>query len=164
MWAFNYLNEEVGVEIHRDPEIKEFNGKLFYLAHGDGLGPGDHGYKFIKKVFQSPINQGLFKWIHPDLGMRLGLYWSRKSRLANLVIEEKSDRDKEFIESSLSVHSKKILETHPEIDYFIYGHWHFPSNELVSEKSRQITLGDWLTHFTYAVFDGEKFDQLIWGV
>jgi len=68
MWAFNYMTKELNIQLHRDPEIKKFGNKIFYLAHGDGLGPGDHGYKFIKKVFQSPVNQWLFRWIHPDLG------------------------------------------------------------------------------------------------
>lgn len=160
MWAFDYLNQELNIEIHRDPEFKEFNGKVFYLAHGDGLGPGDTGYKFIKKVFQNRFNQWLFRWIHPDLGIRIALFWSRQSRFASLVKEDKIERDKTFIESRLSFHSKKILESNPEVDYFIYGHWHFPSDELLSEKSRQITLGDWLTNFTYGVFDGTQFQLL----
>lgn len=160
MWAFDYLNEEIHIEIHRDPEFKEFEGKLFYLAHGDGLGPGDNGYKFIKKVFSNRFNQWLFRWIHPDMGIRIALFWSRRSRFASLVKDGKIERDKNFIESRLSVHSKQILEIHPGVDYFIYGHWHFPSELKVSEESRQFTLGDWLTHFTYGVFDGDTFQLL----
>ncbi len=157
MWAFDYLNTEVHMEIHKNPEFKEFSGKIFYLAHGDGLGPGDNGYKFIKKVFQNRFNQWLFRWIHPDLGIPLALFWSRQSRFASLVKEEKSLHDKTMIESRLSLHSKKILESNPEVDYFVYGHWHFPSDVILTERSRQITLGDWLTHFTYGVFEGNLF-------
>jgi UDP-2,3-diacylglucosamine hydrolase len=160
MWAFDYLATEINIVIHRDPEFKEFNGNVFYLAHGDGLGPGDHGYKFIKKVFQNRFNQWLFRWIHPDLGLRLGLYLSRKSRLANEMKENKNEFDKNFIDTRLTLHSKKILETNPLVNYFIYGHLHFPSNTALSASSRQITLGDWLTHFTYGVFDGEQFQLL----
>ena len=133
---------------------------MFYLAHGDGLGPGDYGYKFIKKVFQNRFHQWLFRWIHPDLGIRIALFWSRQSRFANLTKEGKSEQDKNFIESRLSVHSKKILESNPEVDYFVYGHWHFPSVIQLSEKARQVTLGDWLTNFTYGVFDGTEFQLL----
>jgi UDP-2,3-diacylglucosamine hydrolase len=157
MWAFDYLNREIGIEIHRDPEFKEFDGKVFYLAHGDGLGPGDHGYKFIKKVFQNRLNQWLFRWIHPDLGIRIALFWSRKSRFASLIKEEKTQRDKGFIGSRLSVHSSTILESHPEVEYFIYGHFHFPTDMPLQGKSRQITLGDWLSNFSYGVFDGDQF-------
>jgi UDP-2,3-diacylglucosamine hydrolase len=160
MWAFDYLSTEIHIEIHRDPEFKEFAGKVFYLAHGDGLGPGDHGYKFIKKVFQNRVNQWLFRWIHPDLGIRIALFWSRQSRFASLIKEEKTERDKNFIGSRLSVHSKHILESHPEVNYFVYGHFHYPTDVALSENSRQITLGDWLTHFTYGVFDGDRFQLL----
>ncbi|MCX6245781.1 MAG: UDP-2,3-diacylglucosamine diphosphatase [Bacteroidetes bacterium] len=156
MWAFDYLNKELNIEIHRDPEIHEFNGKVFYLAHGDGLGPGDHGYKFIKMVFANRINQWLFRWIHPDLGIRIALFWSRQSRFANMIKGDTAERDRHFIDSRLSVHSHEMLASNPSIDYFVYGHWHYPSDIPLTEKCRQITLGDWLNKFTYAVFDGEE--------
>jgi UDP-2,3-diacylglucosamine hydrolase len=162
MWAFDYLSSEINIKIHRDPEFKEFDGKLFYLAHGDGLGPGDHGYKFIKKVFSNRFNQWLFRWIHPDWGVRLGLYLSRRSRLANEVKENKEEFDKNFIDTRLTSHSRVILESWPSVNYFIYGHLHYPTNEKLTENCRQITLGDWLTHFTYGVFDGEQFELLSW--
>jgi UDP-2,3-diacylglucosamine hydrolase len=139
MWAFDYLNKEIGIEIHRDPEFKEFEGKVFYLAHGDGLGPGDHGYKFIKKVFQNRFNQWLFRWIHPDLGIRIALFWSRQSRFANMTREDNNARDRNFIESRLLVHSKEILNSHPEVACFVYGHWHYPLDVEIAGGSRQIT-------------------------
>lgn len=160
MWAFGYLNEELQIEIHRDPEVRTFSNKVFYLAHGDGLGPGDSGYKLIKKIFQCRINQWLFRWLHPDIGIRLGLFWSMKSRYANQNKEDHENQEKCLINSRLSVYSKQILETHPEIDYFIFGHWHYPLEIQLTEKCRQLSLGDWLTHFTYAVFDGEELSLI----
>jgi UDP-2,3-diacylglucosamine hydrolase len=160
MWAFGYLHEELGIEIHRKPEIHNFSGKTFYLGHGDGLGPGDWGYKFIKKVFQFRIDQWLFRWIHPDIGIRLGLYWSRKSRYANQSREENESVEIALIKSRLSVYCRKFLESHPEIDYFIFGHWHHPLEIKLTEKCTQLSLGDWLTHFTYAVFDGSTLTLL----
>ena len=160
MWAFDYLNKELQVEIHPDPEIRKFSDATFYLAHGDGLGPGDKGYKFIKKVFRCRLNQWLFRWIHPDIGIRLGLFWSRKSRYANQNREDRENWEKYLIDSRLSFYSKKMLETHPEIDYFIFGHWHYPLEIQLTEKCRQLSLGDWLTHYTYAVFDGEELKLL----
>jgi UDP-2,3-diacylglucosamine hydrolase len=160
MWAFDYLKDEVHIEIHRDPEIREFNGKLFYLAHGDGLGPGDYGYKFIKKVFQNRINQWLFRMIHPDFGIRIALFWSKQSRFANMTKGDATERDRHFIDTRLSVHSREILASNPGIDYFIYGHWHYPSDIALTERCHQLTLGDWLNKFTYAVFDGENIQLL----
>jgi len=157
MWAFSYLQEEIGLQLHGEPEFKTFNGKYFYLAHGDGLGPGDHGYKFIKKVFASPVNQWLFKFIHPDLGISMALFWSRKSRKAALNKERKEEeRNLRLINGRITLHSLELLKQHPGLDYMLYGHYHYPVETPLSEKTIQVVLGDWLTHFTYAVFDGEK--------
>ncbi|MCK5839474.1 MAG: UDP-2,3-diacylglucosamine diphosphatase, partial [Bacteroidales bacterium] len=76
VWAFDYLQKEINIQLFRQPEIKLFGNKKIYLAHGDGLGPGDTGYKFLKKMFAFRPNQWLFKWLHPDIGTRLGLYFS----------------------------------------------------------------------------------------
>ncbi|MEI7491992.1 MAG: UDP-2,3-diacylglucosamine diphosphatase [Bacteroidota bacterium] len=156
MWAFSYLQEEVGILLHREPEFRTFNGKNFYLAHGDGLGPGDHGYKFIKKVFASRINQWLFSLIHPDLGISMALFWSRKSRNAAMQKEKtEEERNLRLINERIRFHSEGLIKQHPELDYLVYGHYHYPVETQISEKAVQVVLGDWLTHFTYAVFDGE---------
>src|SRR5947207_6164311 len=89
MWTFDYLTKEVGVELHRNPIEKEYNGKRFYIGHGDGLGPGDYGYKFIKKIFASRISQWLFARLHPNLGVGMANYWSRKSRINTGDYDEK---------------------------------------------------------------------------
>jgi UDP-2,3-diacylglucosamine hydrolase len=159
MWAFDYLSQELNIQLHRDPEFREFSGKHFYLAHGDGLGPGDHGYKFIKKVFANPFNQWLFRLLHPDLGIKMALYWSRKSRKVSME-KEKKDEDitLKLIQKRISVHSNELLKQRPELNYLIYGHYHFPLDTQLTDNARQLVLGDWLTHFTYAVFDGEQLD------
>lgn len=155
MWAFDYLQQEVGIELHRDPEFVTLMGARFYLAHGDGLGPGDYGYKALKRIFQSPINQFLFRWLHPDIGMRMGLYWSRKSRYAYLSKENNKQHDIDLVNSRLVVHSRAILEQHPEIQFFVYGHCHVPLEIPLQEGCKQISLGDWIVNFSYAVFDGK---------
>jgi UDP-2,3-diacylglucosamine hydrolase len=157
MWAFNYLAEECNIQIHREPEFREFSGKKFYLAHGDGLGPGDHGYKFIKRVFANRFNQWLFRLLHPDFGITMALFWSRKSRAAALEKDKLfEDRNIRLIEQRITVHSMSILKTNPDVQYFIYGHYHHPLDTPLKDGARQLVLGDWLTHFTYAVFDGNS--------
>ena len=164
MWAFDYLSDELNIQLHRDPEFRVFHGKQFYLAHGDGLGPGDHGYKFIKKIFANRFNQWLFRLFHPDFGIRMALFWSRKSRSVAVAKEQKhKDRNLKLIEERITVHSKSLLKAHPELEYLIYGHYHEPVETRLNEKATQVVLGDWLTHFTYAVFDGEKVELKVWG-
>ena len=164
MWAFNYLTSELGIQLHREPEFHEFSGKHFYLAHGDGLGPGDGGYKFIKKVFANPVNQWLFRQLHPDFGIRMALFWSRKSRSASIEKEKKyEDITLNLIQQRISVHSNELLKLHPELDYLIYGHYHYPLDLPLAGNARQLVLGDWITHFTYAVFDGQELELKVFG-
>lgn len=156
VWAFNYFNEELNIELHRKPEMMEFSGKKFYLAHGDGLGPGDHGYKFLKKVFACRFNQWLFRWLHPDLGAKMGLYFSKRSRLANVAKEGKKDATNNIQNEMLYKYSEDIIKKYPDIDYFIFGHRHLPTQVKIGDKTEMVILGDWITNFTYAVFDGTE--------
>jgi len=158
VWAFDYLTKEAGIILHRDPVERVFGNKTFYLAHGDGLGPGDTGYKFLKKVFELKFNQFLFRWLHPDIGTKMGLYFSRKSRIANVAREQKPEY-KLVVENEMLYHySQSIIQSSPYIDFLIFGHRHVPIDHALNNKSRMIILGDWVTHFTYAVFDGNKLE------
>jgi UDP-2,3-diacylglucosamine hydrolase len=158
IWAFGYLQQEINLIHHRHPEIYKVNGKTIYLAHGDGLGPGDNGYKFLKKVFSNKVNQFLFSWLHPDIGAKMGLYFSHKSRLANIVKENKPEYMNRIEDEMLYKYSKGMLEKGADIDFFIFGHRHRPADVELGNGSRMIILGDWLTHFTFAEFDGSDLN------
>ncbi len=150
MWVFGYLPSETGALLYRQPVTRTINGKKFYIGHGDGLGPGDGGYKLIKKIFASKTCQFLFRMIHPDIGMRIARYWSRKSRIVKG--EEKFlGEEKEW----LVIFSREIL-IKEHFDYFIFGHRHLPLDIKLSEKSRYLNLGEWINFSTYAVFDGNE--------
>lgn len=151
MWVFDYLPREIGMTVYRKPVKREINGKMFFIAHGDGLGPGDHGYKFIKKVFSNKFCQWLFERVHPNLGIGLANYMSKRSRISTGKEDEKYLGDeKEF----LVIFAKQTLEKE-HFDFFIFGHRHLPIDMKLTEKSRYINLGDWINYFTYAVFDGK---------
>lgn len=153
MWMFEYLPKEIGVTIYREPIERTFNGKRFFLGHGDGLGPGDFGYKFIKKVFANKVCQWLFARIHPNFGMGMAHYWSHKSRASN-----GGENEEKFVSVDhewLAIYAKEILQkTH--YDYFIFGHRHLPLDIQLTEKSKYINLGEWITYNSYAVFDGQN--------
>ncbi|MGI8892909.1 MAG: UDP-2,3-diacylglucosamine diphosphatase [Bacteroidia bacterium] len=153
MWVFDYLPKEIGATLYRKPVQREINGKKFYLAHGDGLGPGDKGYKFIKKVFTNKFSQWLFARLHPNLGIGMANYWSRKSRVATQLEEEQFlGDDKEW----LVMYSKEILAGE-HFDYLIFGHRHLPLDIKIN-SSRYINLGDWFRYNSYAVFDGVELE------
>ncbi len=149
MWAFNYFNTEMGLIMHRHPIEANHHGKVLYIAHGDGLGPGDMGYKWLKKIFSNRICQKLFSFIHPGFGTGLALYFSRRSRLSN------GDKDRYFRgedKESLITYSKEMLKS-GHVDYFIFGHRHYPISMEIVPGVVFVNTGDWLTNFSYAVLD-----------
>jgi UDP-2,3-diacylglucosamine hydrolase len=158
IWAFDYLQKELNISLHREPEILTWNGKRFYLAHGDGLGPGDNGYKFLKRVLEFPLNQWLFRWLHPDIGSRMGLFFSRKSRYAHIAREAKTGSFSNETTERLIQHSQKVLHSDPSIDYFIFGHHHLPMSKKISDHSSFFLVGDWITNYSYLVFDGKEVE------
>ena len=151
-WAFGYLSEECGVLLHDRQEEITMNDKRFVVGHGDGLNPRDKGYLFIRGVFHNRFLQRCFRWIHPDCGIALANAWSSHSRLqGNGQIEADAfqGEDKEEIVD----YCKRYLQGR-HVDYFIYGHRHYPIDLPLGNGCRYINTGDWITHFTYAVFDG----------
>jgi UDP-2,3-diacylglucosamine hydrolase len=156
MWMRDYFQQELNMHVYFEPHEFERKGKLFLIGHGDGLGPGDHGYKRIKKIFRNPVSKWLFGILPPVAGMGLANYLSRKSRAQTGSSEETFlGEDKEW----LMQYCRQRLEQ-KNIDFFVFGHRHLAIDYRLNERSRYINLGDWITYFTYAVFDGEKLELL----
>jgi len=151
LWMRDYFTKEFNAEIYSQPIVKSYNGKTFYLAHGDGLGPGDIAYKMIKRIFSGRFNRFLFNWIHPDIGALMAHYFSDSSRKKHLF-----NSDKFVIENeAMAIHSLKILEKQ-HIDYFIFGHRHVPVFHQLTPDSTFVLLGDMFVNYSYAVFDGNE--------
>lgn len=151
LWMRDYLEKEIGMTVFRDRQYFNINGKKFFIAHGDGLGPGDKGYKRMKKVFTNPIAQFFFYLLHPDFAVWLGINTSRKNKLIS------GDEDVKFLGEEnewLVQYVKRKLESE-FFDYFIFGHRHLPM-EIPIQNSIYMNLGDWVNYFTYADFDGEN--------
>ena len=153
LWTYGYLEQECGVTVHRKPETTEIYGKVFFLAHGDGLGDPDKRFKFLRRLFHNRTCQRLLNAIHPRWGMALGLNWAKHSRLkrANGKEPPYMGEDREF----LVLFTKEYMKTHQNVDYFIYGHRHIELDIMLERKVRVMILGDWIWQFTYVVFDGE---------
>ena len=152
MWMRGYFEEELNIPVYHEPTEFEWNGKKFLIGHGDGLGPGDHGYKFLKKIFRNKFCQWLFGILPPAAGMGLANYLSRRSRAVTGQIEE------EFLGEEnewLVIYCKEILQK-KYFDYLIFGHRHLPIDFKFKNGSRYINLGDWIRYDSYAVYDGES--------
>lgn len=158
MWMRGYFEKELNIPVYHHPKVFEWNGKRFYIGHGDGLGPGDHGYKFLKKIFRNPLCQWLFGVLHPSWGIGLANYFSRKSR------EKTGTSDQHFLGEEnewLIIYCKEMLEKE-HFDFLVFGHRHYPIDFKLNEKSRYINLGDWIRNFTYASFDGTDMQLHQW--
>jgi UDP-2,3-diacylglucosamine hydrolase len=154
MWVKNYFQKEFGMPVHHKPQTFTFNNCNFYVGHGDGLGPGDHKYKALKKVFRSPVCQWLFGILPPAIGIGTANFFSRRSRQAQERVEETFlGEEKEW----LLIYSRELLQKET-FNFFVFGHRHLPIDFRLSTESRYINLGEWLNFQTYAVFDGSNME------
>lgn len=154
LWMKDYFEQELNVSIHHQPITHTFNNKVFYIGHGDGLGPGDKLYKLLRKIFASKVCQWLFSRLHPNLAFYIAKRSSKRSRVIT------GDQDEKFLGAEnewLYLYSKDYLKEH-KVDYFIFGHRHLPLDLDVEGKARYINLGEWIQYNTYAVFDGDKLE------
>jgi len=158
LWMNDYLSKELNAKVYFEPQQFTINNKQFLIGHGDGLGPGDKGYKRLKKIFTNPVCQWLFRWLHPDAGIQLANYFSQKSRAKTGNADEIFlGEDKEW----LILYTKEKAKT-MKVDYFVFGHRHFAIDYKINEQSRYINLGDWIRLNTYAVFDDNDMQLLTW--
>ena len=154
LWMTDYFEKELHIPVFHENQEYTFDGKTFLIGHGDGKGPGDKGYKRMKKVFIHPFSKWLFRWLHPDIGVKLAQYLSVKNKLIS------GAEDVKFLgeENEWLVKYTKRKLTQKHYDYFVFGHRHLPLQLAVGENSTYVNLGDWIGYFTYGVFDGEKFE------
>jgi UDP-2,3-diacylglucosamine hydrolase len=153
LWMNGYFEEELNIPVFHEPQEFKLKDTSFYIGHGDGLGPGDKGYKRMKKVFTNPLSKWLYQWLHPDWGVLLAQYFSVKNKLIS------GDEDIKFLgeenEWLVQYSKEKLKEKHR--DFFVFGHRHLPMEIDLDNNSRYVNLGDWITYYTYGVFDGEGF-------
>lgn len=154
MWMRNYFQTELNIPVYYEPHEFERQGKKMWIGHGDGLGPGDHGYKRLKKVFRNPACKWMFGILPPVVGMGIANYMSRRSRAQTGSTEEVFlGDDKEW----LLIYCREMMQKH-QYDYYIFGHRHLPIDYNLENKSRYINLGDWIRFSTYAVMENGNIE------
>ena len=158
MWIFDYLPKECGIILHKEPINVNWEGKQLVIGHGDGLGPGDKLYKVLKWFFRSKFCQWAFARLHPNFGIALAKWCSGYSRKSG------GFKDAKFLGEEnewLAIYCKEWLQ-HEHVDYFVFGHRHLPMEIQLKENSKYINIGDWLTHFTYGVWENGTFNLKKW--
>lgn len=157
IWLTDYLSVECGLILHFEPLITDIDGKRFFLAHGDGLGDDSRSFHLLRKIFHSRFLRRCFSAVHPRLTIPLAHAWSNSSRLNGGVQEYLGEEREHLVQFS-----KETLKENPDINYFIFGHRHILLDLPIAERSNVIILGDWISYFSYAVFDGEKVSLQRW--
>jgi len=153
LWMLDYFRQEMNIPVHHQHIVEEFNGKKFFIAHGDGLGPGDRGYKLLKAVLRNRLSQWLYRRVHPDTGVGLAGWLSR--------LGPKHGPDtpvKKFLGPEKEMLVQYCLQTlnHEHYDYFVFGHRHVAIEYPLPQNSLYVNLGDWLQFDSYAEFDGKE--------
>jgi UDP-2,3-diacylglucosamine hydrolase len=150
LWMAGYFEEELNIPVHHQPIQRTFNGKKFFIGHGDGLGPGDHGYKLLKSVLRNPFSQWLYRRIHPDTGVGVAGWFSRRGP------KHEDGKEEIFLgpEKEWLVQFSLDMLTKEHFDYFIFGHRHIALEYPLPQNSLYVNLGDWIRYDSYGVFDG----------
>lgn len=164
IWIFDYLPNELGIEVVDGYLVEEIDGKRFFMTHGDGVGQQKPMFRFIRSLFRNKVCQKLFSGIHPRWTIPFAYRWSDHSRHSSPL---PSESDAKWMIDNISSFSREYLSEHPDIDFFMYGHLHLLRRLEIKEvydgresNAEIIVLGEWLSHFSYAKWDGEKLELL----
>ena len=153
IWLFDYLREEIGIEVIDGFSIEEINGKKFFLSHGDGVGRLPRGFRLIRNIFRNRVCQKLYASIHPRWTIPFAHRWSSSSRM-----EKSAPVPFRGEEESLVQFARETLVDHPDINYFVFGHRHELVDIKLTPNCSFIILGDWIDKFSFGIFDGETFE------
>lgn len=153
IWTFGYLEEEIGMKVHRKPIEIEIQGKKMFIGHGDGLGPGQIDYKIMKAVFHHPLSQWVWSRLHPNFSVGLGNYFSRRSRLAHSEDDQAFHGEEEHLTQFCKSKLKKS-----DIDFFVFGHRHLVLDIDLGNNSRYYNIGEWVFHKSYGIMENGKFE------
>jgi UDP-2,3-diacylglucosamine hydrolase len=125
-------------------------GKKFYLSHGDGLAAKDTGYRILKKFLRNKLVLKAFRFLHPDLGFFIAKKFSHSSRdYTSKKNYGEMDGMRKFAQATID----------SGFDFVILGHSHIPRFEAAG-RGFYINLGDWMKHFSYAVYQNGEMKVL----
>lgn len=153
IWIYDYLPSELGVEVYDGSILEKIDGKTFFMTHGDGVGKLKTSFRILRTLFRNKVCQKLYSGIHPRWTVPFATNWSRHSR----KIEGPSPADASRMLDNITTFSKEYLITHPDVNYFIFGHLHILKRFEIAKSAEVIVLGEWISTFSYGVWDGNDF-------
>lgn len=152
-WTRDYFTKEIGMEVIKKPTEFKINNKLFFIGHGDGLGPGDFKYKFLKRIFRNPLFIFLFRINYPWFGIPLGKFLSRKNKILSGNNIKFTSKENEML---YHFSMKQLKSKH--YDFFIFGHRHLPLKIELDNNSYYYNTGDWINHYSFIHFKDDSLE------
>lgn len=149
LWHQNYLEEQIGIQLYREPQLRAFFGRSYFFAHGDGLGPGDHGYKLMKKIVTHPLSRWLFARLHPNFGIGLALWISQNGGDHDYEADRLTGYQYDHLKDPLWIFAHEQIEQGCPADCYVFGHRHQLVDEALPDQKRFVILGDWIHFFSY---------------
>lgn len=155
-WGGPFLEGEIGIELSDGPLELPLGGRRAFVAHGDGLGPGDLGYKMLKRVLRSRVTRRAFRLIHPDLAQRIAGGVSRTGERGPTHPRVQARA------RILETYAVELLRSRPDLEVVVLGHCHVPQLRRVDGRGYYVNSGDWVVHRTFTVVGPEEIRQLEW--
>lgn len=147
-----YFRDDLAIEPLGGDVEATIGSTRFYIAHGDGKAHGDKGYLLLKSVLRHPLAQRMYRWLHPDIGIRLASGTSEKSR---------SHTDKKDYGQTDGLRDFAVERLAQGYDIVIMGHRHQVCSERI-DQGLYINLGHWLgTDPTFGVFQPETAEMVV---
>ena len=149
IWIFDYLPQELGISVVDGSIVEKIHGKKFFLSHGDGIGKLKGSFKFIRSIFRNKFCQWMFAGIHPRWTVPFAYNWSRHSREGGMPIDKIDESGTEML-GGIKEFVKDYHKEHPDVDFYMFGHLHILTREMLEEGCEIIVLGEWIRTFSYA--------------
>jgi UDP-2,3-diacylglucosamine hydrolase len=145
-WGGSYLTDEIGVHFHSEPVELVLAGHRCLVAHGDGLGPGDMGYRMMRTVLRSGLTRWAFRWLHPDVGAAVAQRVSRTRARETHGAGGNPGRAE-----ALERWARERLLEEDDLDAVLLGHTHRPARVEITPGRFYVNSGDWLDHDSFVV-------------
>jgi len=157
-WGGRYLREEIGLEFLTDPVTRQYAGHRTFLAHGDGLGKGDLGYRALRLLLRGRATRFAFSLLPPALGDLIGGGVSKTEDHWDASTEDDKNRS-----TALEAWAVAKLRAEPDLDLVVLGHTHIPRVLEVDSGRWYVNAGDWVRSATYLVLsEGEAPELKTW--
>jgi UDP-2,3-diacylglucosamine hydrolase len=142
-WGSDFWEREVGATFHPHGVELELAGLRALVSHGDGL-DGHVGSRLLGAITRFPLTPRVFRWVHPDIGIRLARRMS-----GSLAETTRRGAVLRGSAAALERHARALLERRPELDLVIFGHSHRPALEAVGSRRWYANPGAWMEGFRY---------------